>query len=92
MAFIIFIATLVIVATFPGERAHSIFLIVFICAVILITVRVTVALLPRAFTCLESITEFSDVDTAIFPLVLALTLGFSLDISAREAVAIRENI
>ena len=41
---------------------------------------------------LESILELSDVDTHVFPLVLALTLWFTHDICPGETVTIGEDI
>jgi len=50
------------------------------------------AFLPFALTMFESIFELTDVYTAIFPLVLALTFRLAIGVGARIAIAICENV
>ena len=82
VALVILVATLVIVAGLPCEHAHTIFLIVFVRAIVHVAVLVIESLLPFTFTVLQTVFEFSNVDTLVFPLVLAMTIWFTIDVGA----------
>ncbi len=48
--------------------------------------------LPSAFSMLESLAEFSDIERAVFPGVLAFAIGLSFLVFASVGVTVLENI
>ena len=80
MALVILVAPLVVVAGLPCEHAHTIFLIVFVGAFVHVTVLVIESFLPFTFAMLQAIFEFTNIDALIFPFVLALTVGLTINI------------
>ena len=80
VALVILVATLVIVAGLPCEHAHTIFLIVFVGAFVHVTVLVIESFLPFTFAMLQAIFEFTNIDALIFPFVLALTVGLTINV------------
>ena len=92
VSLIVFVTTLIVVATLPSEQAHSILLVVLVRALVHVAVLIVEAFLPLALAVLEAVLELSDVDAAVLPLVLALALGLSIDVDAREDVTVREKV
>ena len=92
VSLVVLVAALVEVATLPGEHAHAILLVVLVLALVHVAVLVVEPLFPLALSVLQTVLEFTDVDTPVFPLVLALAFWLALGVGACEAVAIGEDI
>ena len=89
---IVSVAALVEIATFPGELAHSILLVVVVVALVHVAVLCVEALTPLTLSVLEAILKFTNVNTAILPLILACTLWLTTSVGAGKHVAICEDI
>jgi len=89
---VILVAPFVVVATFPHEDAHAIFLVILVATLVHVAVCGVETLPPLALATLEAIAELPDVDAAIFPLILSLAFGLTVHVGPRKTVAIREKI
>lgn len=70
-ALVTLVAPLVVVSAFPREHADSIFLVIFIEALIHVTILIIESLLPFSFAMFKAIFELSHVNASIFPFILA---------------------
>ena len=92
MSFIIFVASFIMISTFPGEHTHPILLIILVLTFIHVALLIIEPLLPFALAMLQTILELSDINAAVLPLVLALGLWLAHDVGACVAVAVREDV
>jgi hypothetical protein len=92
MPLVVFVATLVKIATFPCEHSHAVLFVVLVSTFVHVAVLVVETFLPLALTVLESVFELTDVATQIFPFVLALAIRLAIQVSASVAITIRKDV
>ena len=92
MPLVVLVAPLVVVSTFPSELTHAVLFVILVLPFIHVAILSIESLAPLASTVLQSVLEFSNIYTSIFPLVLALALRLAVAIGAREDVPVCENV
>lgn len=77
--YIVDVMTFVLTASAPAELTISVFLVILVAALILITVFVS-TLLPLTLSILLAIVELAHVRVAVGPRVLTVAFGFSVEV------------
>jgi hypothetical protein len=92
VAFVFFVVAFVDVAALPRKLTETILLIIFIASLICVAVWGIKSFLPLSFAVFLSFLELTYVNAAIFPLVLAHSIGLALVVGACEDIAICKDV
>lgn len=91
-SFIIFVITFINVSTFPSKNTISILFVLKIFSFICITQSRSSILFPFSFSMFETFLELTYICTTVSPLILALSIWFSIYIGTRVRITVCKNI